>query len=96
MSAGYLAVSHPDWCEHIQATRPRRCAFCRRDTRRFRNLSSGARFFFSRKQGSSDLLDRRCVIGSAEFQTFEVQPLNELPATFGFNKLGPWWDPARN
>jgi hypothetical protein len=20
MSAGYLAVSHPDWCEHIQAS----------------------------------------------------------------------------
>lgn len=88
MSAGYLAISHPAWCDRIRATKPHRCAFWRRDKTRFHLLAMGAPFFFLRKQPAGRPLHKRCVIGHAEYRLCETRPLNELTGYYGLNELG--------
>jgi hypothetical protein len=88
MSAGYLAVSHHDWCDHIRQTRPHRCAFWRRATTRFHVLSPGDPFFFLRKQAAGRPLDERRVIGHAEYRLCENRPLGELTGYYGLHELG--------
>jgi hypothetical protein len=87
-NAGYLAVSHPAWCDRIREKKPHRCAFWRRATTRFRVLDAGDPFFFLRKQEQSRPIGERSVIGYAEYRLSEVQPLAELAGYYGLHELG--------
>ena len=77
-SAGYLGISHWTWCDRIAATRPHRCAFWRRDTKRFSAIEPGSPFFFLRKQEPNRRITAREVIGRAEFRTFETRAVGDL------------------
>jgi hypothetical protein len=88
MSAGYLAISHPAWCDRIRDTQPHRCAFWRRATTRFRVLEPGDPFFLLRKQQAGRPLRERRVIGHAEYVLCENRPLHELTGYYGLNELG--------
>jgi hypothetical protein len=87
-NAGYLAVSHPAWCDRIRQKRPHRCAFWRRATTRFHVLGGGDPFFFLRKQEHARPIRERSVIGYAEYRLNEVQPLAELTGYYGLHELG--------
>ena len=88
MSGGYLAISHPTWCAHILQSLPGRCAFWRRDTKRFKAIDPGDPFFILRKQRYQRPLSERAVIGHAEFRLSEVLPIHELGGYYGMHELG--------
>lgn len=88
MSAGYLGISHWAWCDRITATRPHRCAFWRRNIKRFSAIEPGSPFFFLRKQDPDRRITARAVIGRAEFRTYETRAVDDLQGYYGLNELG--------
>jgi hypothetical protein len=88
VSAGYLGISHWAWCDRIVATSPHRCAFWRRDTKRFSAIEPGSPFFFLLKQDPGRRITVRAVIGQAEFRAFETRAVDDLWGYYGLNELG--------
>lgn len=88
MAAGYLGLSHPNWCSTILRSHPSRCAFWRGSERRFKVLEPGSPFFLLKKSRPGRPIEDRTVIGRAEYLHFDVQPIGRLPQEYDLNELG--------
>jgi hypothetical protein len=87
-AAGYIGLSHPEWCDTITRARPHRCAFWRGSDRAFRVLEPGAPFFLLKNARIKRPIEDRAVIGSAEYLYFDVRRVNDLPNYYGLSELG--------